>query len=111
VHSALQAEGRVRVIVALKVSIGAGAPLAERRLAIRQAQDRALANVGADDFQVLHRYEVVPALAGIITAPGLAALLANPAVERVDLDVPGSGTLADTVPHINAGVLQIAHCP
>jgi subtilisin family serine protease len=106
VQRALQAQDRVRVIVALKLPAGTGPALADRRSAAQQAQEQVLASVGIDDFQVMRRYDALPALAGITTARGLAALLANSAVERVDLDVPGSGGLAGTVPQIRVNSLH-----
>ncbi len=109
VHNALLAQDEVRVIVFLKLPVGRGQTLDHQGMAIQQVQDQALANVAADDFQVVHRYAAVPALAGLITARGLEGLLASPAVERIDLDAPGSRGLAQTVPHINADVLQNVH--
>jgi subtilisin family serine protease len=106
VQRALQTQDTVRVIVALKLPVGPGLMLADRSRAVQQAQNQVMASVRMDDFQVVRRYAAVPALAGIITARGLAALLASPAVERVDLDAPGSGGLAQTVPHIKADVLH-----
>jgi subtilisin family serine protease len=106
VQRALQTQDRIRVIVALKLPVGTGLTLADRGRAVQQAQNQVLENVSRDDFQVMHRYTAVPALAGITTARGLAALLASSAVERIDLDAPGSGGLAQSVPQIKADLLR-----
>jgi subtilisin family serine protease len=106
VQRALQTQDRIRVIVVLKSPAGIGLTLADRSRAVQQAQDQALASVSIGDFQVAHRFAAVPALAGITTARGLAALLASSAVERVDLDAPGSGGLAQSVPQIKADLLR-----
>jgi subtilisin family serine protease len=106
IDRALQSENRVRVIVALKLPAITGLSLADRSRAAQQAQDRVLASVDINDFKVVYRYASVPALAGMINARGLAALRASSDVERVDLDAPGSGNLAQSVPQIKADILH-----
>ncbi len=58
----------------------------------------------ATGFRPRHIYSAIPALAGQVTSPeALAALVRNPNVARIDIDVGGSGSLADAVAQIGAG--------
>jgi subtilisin family serine protease len=105
VATVVQRDGSARVIVALRTARSRNA--AARRRAVAGAQARVLARMSsAGDFQVTRRYGAVAALAGRVSAAGLAALRASPDVARVDLDVGGSGDLAISVPQIGADVLQ-----
>ena len=100
VQQALQTVEQVRVLVVLKIPGGPGPTVSEHRRAIAQVQHQVLAQVREEDFHVVHRYTTVPALAGIVTARGLAALRATSAVERVDLDAPGAGAFGGRLFHI-----------
>ena len=106
VLEALEAEGRVRVLVALKPLPEGVQTRAVRRASLEARQSAVLARLAPDDFEVAHRYETLPAVAGTVSGPGLERLLADPDVARVDLDAPGSGELGQSVPQINADLLQ-----
>lgn len=91
----LQAEGEVFVIIALVEPTSMKAPqrnLSILRDEIARLQDQVLASVDASDFNVVYRYEAVPALTGRVTETGLAKLIASANVVRIDLDVGGSGS-------------------
>ncbi len=103
VQAAMQATGRVRVMVVLKSPDGGSG--AAGRQGMQMAQYSVLQRLGTE-FQVAHRYHAVAALAGVVTPVGLARLLASPEVERVDIDEGGSGELFDSVPQIHADVVQ-----
>ena len=106
VLEALEAEGRVRVLVALKPLHDGARKRPGRRASVQARQNDLLGRLPPDEFELVHRYRTVPGVAGIVSERGLAALLASADVERVDLDAPGSGELAQSVPLIRADVLQ-----
>jgi cysteine-rich repeat protein len=106
VVEAIDGAGTARVMVFLRSPVGPEAELAALQQAAQEVQDRVLASVEPADFATIHRYATVPALAGVLNANGLAALLASPDVDRIDLDLEGSGGLAQTVPHIRSDVLR-----
>jgi subtilisin family serine protease len=69
---------------------------------IRAVQDRVLSRLSAADLRLTHRWEAIHAVAGELTQAGLAKLLADPDVVRVDLDVDGGAQLWQSVPLVNA---------
>jgi cysteine-rich repeat protein len=103
----IQLHGTARVLVALQAPLAG--TRAERQRSIGLAQARVLSAVGKSEFETARRFESVPALAGRVTAAGLARLLASPDVVRVDLDGGGKGDLAMSVPQIGADVVQDVH--
>ncbi len=84
------------------VAADAGDPAAENLGRLRWVPLAALANVR-------HRYRYVPALAGMISDAGLAALRSDPLVESIDLDEAGGGHLAQSVPALGADVVHQAY--
>ena len=104
VETALRQHGAARVVVALRAPAARAG--VERRRQIDDVQSRAISGLAADELQVVHRYRSIAAIAGTVTRAGLAKLLANPAVARVDLDAGGSGDLDFSVPQIHADVVQ-----
>jgi len=106
VREALDAEGKVRVLVALKPPPDEARTLTARRSSVQAMQRNVLARVGPDMFEEVHHYESVAAMAGMVSREGLTELLANPEVTRIDLDAPGAGELAESVPLIRADLLQ-----
>jgi len=106
VEEALDAQGSVRVLVALEAPLEATPSLVAKRASLRAMQSDVLRRMAPHEFELAHRYQSVPAVAGWVTREGLVRLLADPNVVRVDLDAPGSGELAQSVPLIGADVLQ-----
>lgn len=108
--------GEARVVVALsedgiaEVTRGQGrgadpASMRARGLGVATAQDDALTAVTAAEFRVDRRYAMVPALAGVLRGEGaLRRLAANRRVQRIDLDVGGTGELAASVLVIGANL-------
>ncbi len=75
--------------------------LAERKLQVAGLVTGVLGRVGGVD--VARRFEAVPALAVTVRDTAtLARLAADEAVVRIDLDVGGRGSLAQSVPQIGA---------
>lgn len=109
VASAVQRDGVARVLVGLRDPSRPGDSLARRRGRTGAVQERVLNRLTSARFRVAHRFQAVPALAGTVDATGLAALAADPDVERVVLDVGGSGGLVNSVPHIAADVVHSLH--
>lgn len=106
VARAVDRDGPQRVIVLLDAPVKRGAGIAERRSAVQRAQQGVLDAVPADGFALRHRYAVVPAVAGTVTRDGLERLRRQPGVRGVELDLPGRGGLADSVPIIGADYVQ-----
>jgi len=99
----LARQERVRVVVAFATPPASGGAAAgeERRLRIAATGDRILRAVGETDFRVRRRFASVRALAGDVTSEGLERLLERREVLRIDLDAPGTGSLAQSLPVTN----------
>ena len=84
-------EGMVRVIVMLEDQAPAAALRNNelRRRDVRARTDAALARLAPGDYTLKRRFAVVPAFAATVNARALRQLEADPAVRRVDIDVPG----------------------
>lgn len=107
VVEAIRANGQARVIVTLHDPVAIEANAAERSQAIAQAQNAVLSQLEPADFQLLHRYSLMPGLAGMINQRGLALLLKQPQlVAAVHLDERGSGRLGDSVPALQADIVH-----
>ncbi|MCE7986967.1 MAG: hypothetical protein DYG89_37815 [Caldilinea sp. CFX5] len=74
--------------------------------AVAGLQKRFLQTVTAAEFQVYRQYQVVPGLAGLVTAAGLAKLRANPLVRALQLDHPGGAHLQESLPAIGGDVVH-----
>jgi len=72
------------------------------RQRVRAAQTKLLASVPAEEFTTTRRYLAVPAIAGRVTAGGLASLEARPDVVAVTLDGIGDAGMNLTVPMMHA---------
>ena len=105
VVAALQAAPNARVVVSLSQ------PAALRAASVEPAAARAevgslratvLGTLTAADFQETVPFQSVPALAGLVTTAGLQKLAKHPSVVKIDLDVGGSGGLAQSVPLVDA---------
>ena len=84
VAAALQADGRVNVLVSLSAPADPGK--------IASAADRVLADLDKATFQIRLRFEAVPAIAGTVTdASALEVLDSHPDVIYVSLDPSGTG--------------------
>jgi subtilase family protein/putative metal-binding protein len=106
VQAAAAAGQSPRVIIFLDLPEAAQGNPARRKEEVAQAQQRVLAALTDKEFVTRWRFETVPALAGEITAPGLAKLAGLPGVLRVDLDTPSEAHLLESVPLIQASQVQ-----
>jgi len=80
-----------------------GLDMAAERSRIADMQNDVLARLSYYDYEERHTYSAVPALAGRIKSEaGLATLARNPNVIMIDIDIGGSGHLANSVPVIAA---------
>jgi subtilisin family serine protease len=106
VREALDTGRSISVMVALAEPGGRRAwafDLGQKRSEVAQLQDGVLATLEQAQFRLTRRYAAVPALAGVLRSKsGLARLEAHPHVQRVDLNIGGTGSLSDTVPLIRA---------
>lgn len=91
VHARAQAEGVVRVIVALAPPRAPLARAGERQREVEATADAVLARLPTRGHVVRHRFATVPALALDVDAATLRRLASDPLVARIDLDGPGRG--------------------
>lgn len=112
VREAIRRDGGARVIISLGQSPAAFAVRAPADVpgltrAVAGVQLQALSSLLAGDMDIAHQFEAVPAIAGTLRRESaLARLALNPAVRRIDLDIGGTGSLATSVPQINADQRQ-----
>jgi subtilisin family serine protease len=108
VERALAASGTAHIVILLDVDPGLATrkdrePL--RREVARQ-QDRVLAALHSGDLSLRSRPKHAPILAGVIGRAGLGRLRHLSGIRRIDLDLPGSGSLAQSVPLIRADMAR-----
>jgi subtilisin family serine protease len=106
VEAAAAAGQSPRVIIFLDLPEAAQGNPARQKEEVAHAQQRVLAALTGQEFVTRWRFETVPALAGEISASGLAKLAELPGVLRVDLDPPSGAHLAESVPLIQASQVQ-----
>jgi subtilisin family serine protease len=88
VMQALDAQGTARVVILLNAPDSQIRSLQAKNQALAQTQVRLLASVTARDFQLIHRYQTVSGLVGMVTSQGLAQLSRSPDIRAVALDMP-----------------------
>ncbi|HSM57367.1 MAG TPA: S8 family serine peptidase [Candidatus Sulfomarinibacteraceae bacterium] len=98
VRQALQTAGVARVNILLHAL---EEPVLHEALIARQ-QQAVLATAPSGSFQLIRRYQTIPALTGLLSAEGLAALEKEPAIQAVQLDAGGRGHLAQSVSALQA---------
>lgn len=111
VRQALAQQSAVRVLVTLREPAALREPrldVAALRAQVASTQAGVLAALPPVDFELIYRYEAVPALAGRVSADGLAALARHPDVAEVTLDSQGTGALAQSVLLIHADEVHSA---
>ncbi len=101
VYTQLMLHPQVRVVIFLQIRATDPRNLNRMQEEVWQAQESALANLGASDFELTRRFQSVPAIVGDLSEAGLRKLERLADVVRVDLDVGGSGNLAHAVPLTN----------
>jgi subtilisin family serine protease len=105
VRVALAGESSIGVLVELRkppAFTTSALDVARARSEVAAVQAQAVAGIAAPDLQVTYRYQAVAALAGRVTARGLAELAARPEVAQVTLDAVGTAALSQSVPMIHA---------
>ena len=96
-------EANLRVIISLRTDEPATAltlPALKQEVAEKQAS--VLADLAPAEFTVSRQYDAVPAIAGAVSAAGLAKLARHPDVASVEIDGKLEGTLGESVPLIDA---------
>jgi subtilisin family serine protease len=101
VVQALEAEGAARVIVALQPPTAQDSLYAQSQQVV-QVQARVLHRVAEGDFQLIHRYQTLAGLAGIVTPQGLNRLRHSPEVRAIALDTPVYPALIESATLIHA---------
>jgi hypothetical protein len=92
VQAQIETAGEARVIINLRDTAPAQATNAERQAAVKQEQDAVLQALPPGAFELVRRYDSIPALAGTLTADGLTILPTLPQVMSVQLDSAGGAT-------------------
>lgn len=100
VYEALKANAKARVIVALREPKATASNLTAMNSEINHLQKRVLSQLTAADLQITHQWTSVSGVAGEVSSAGLAKLLADPDVVRIDLNTGGHGELFASVPLI-----------
>jgi hypothetical protein len=95
----------VSVIVSLKEPPGV-AGVGEMQTSTQTAQAAVLAEVNKSEFDVTTQYQVMPALAGRLTAGGAATLDCQPNVLSVGPNRPLYADLAQSVPFIHGDLVH-----
>jgi len=93
---ALANNDHARVIIAFRAN-----PADSKESQLRR-KAAALARVSPGELELLADWPDLSAAAGIVSAAGLEKLRTDPDVLRIDLDLPGGGNLAESVPLIRA---------
>lgn len=100
VREEVMGRGSARVVVALKHPTSRRSNLTKGEIA--SMQSNVLSSI-KDDYSSIREYSAVPAMAGVVHSQAcIDMLVLNPNVEKVDLDVGGTGELESSVPVINA---------
>jgi subtilisin len=90
------------VIVLLAPSPTTGGGIGAQADVVAQAQSDVLASVAPADFELIHRFEVVPGLVGVANAESLQALAKDPRVLAIAPDLPVYAALSESTTLINA---------
>jgi len=108
VEQALAATLTARVVILLDVdpALASRRDRRDLRREVARVQDRVLAGLHPGDLALRSRPRHAPILAGEIDRAGLERLRQLPGVRRIDLDRPGAGALAQSVPLVRA---DLAH--
>jgi subtilisin family serine protease len=100
-------DGYVYVIVMLEpVPLLPKDRMAEQQDAVYQRQDRVLTRISPGDFIASYRYKNFAAMTGLVNAQGLVTFEIDPEVLSVGLDARVVGYLEDSVPFIEADLVQ-----
>ena len=102
VYQELTRRERVSVIVMLRATPDGAAGLDRLTRDVAAAQASVLGALSPGELELTWRYRTIPALAGKITAEGVAKLAGVEEVRRVDLDQEGKVQLAQAVPLTNS---------
>ena len=73
---------------------------------IAQIREHVLSHIPRQKFELTHPWSSIPGFAGRIGREALDLLDSDPDVVRVDLDTPGSGGLAESVPLIGGNTVH-----
>lgn len=101
VYIALNEQPTVRVVVALQPP-PQGSDVGIQTQEVDDRQTRVMESVPEPEFKVLHRFQRLAGLSGKVTAAGLDALLAQPEVFDVALDLPVEASIIESSALINA---------
>jgi len=96
-----EVEGKERVVVMLRQP-ETGPDLVTQTNGIAQVQAEVLADLAAQDFDLIHRFETLPGLVGEVSAEGATSLLQRPDVAAVALDLPVEAALTESTALIGA---------
>ncbi|MEM7294296.1 MAG: S8 family serine peptidase, partial [Pseudomonadota bacterium] len=105
------ASGRVPVLIAFEVMDNNGKSItrfqSHHQSTIKHTADTIIASIKPEYFRVVRRYTSINAVAGEINLDGIAAILENPNVLRIDADIGGSGSMLQAAPLVNIDDVRI----
>jgi subtilisin family serine protease len=104
VYRTLRAEGRARVVVALRLPVATELVVAKSEMA--SIKSHVFFDIPAAEFELTHDWASLSAVAGWVSPSGLAKLMSDPNVERVDVDIPGEIATGESVPLIRGNELR-----
>jgi subtilisin family serine protease len=102
VYAALARGTTARVIVALRAPQAGVGEMTRRLAEVEATRENVLAGLPPSEFRVMQSWDTISAVAGDVTAAGLARLVADPEVLKIDVDVEIHAALAQSVPMIRA---------
>lgn len=113
----IAAEGTARVVLTLRNAPAIAPPdvfadvrqRARIQAQIAAQQESVLALLAPDAFMPIRRYEMLPALAGVLNREGLEALATSPDVSRIQMDLATTGHLGQSVPALQANVVHATY--
>jgi subtilisin family serine protease len=108
VYDALARGTTVRVIVALRAPQAGVGEMTRRLAEVEATRENVLAGLRPSEFHVTQSWDTISAVAGDVTAAGLARLVTDPEVLKIDVDVEIHAALAQSVPMIRADDVHAA---
>jgi subtilisin family serine protease len=106
VLAALAASERVRVVVLFDADRSPLGDLPGRSRAISRSREGVLDQLDERDFRVTETFENLSVIGGFVTEAGLRKLTRDYRVQRVDLDMPGTLSMAESTNLIRARDVQ-----
>lgn len=106
VYESLAESSTVRVVVLFEGDGLSLTDLGSRQRTIARTRETVLDQIEPREFRVTETFENISAVGGFVTAEGLRKLARDYRVQRIDLDLPGRATLAESTALVRAREVQ-----